>query len=162
MRHALGLITGVLLGMPAFAASADRYELSFFSVAPPANWHVESDKDKRLLASGSGSEAPPLLIVESCRSGQPGCPGQCDLPALERSGMVEGLHMTFKPVAREDGYREYAASDVQATGGDKAFTSVRLLCGPSGFIYAAFMDGASMQAADGALDAVVGSIAWKK
>jgi hypothetical protein len=157
------LLASVVLLAATQVNAADRFSLSFFSLVPPSGWHTESDKQHRLLSGAGKGEEPPFLIVESCSpGGHEDCPRKCDLPAIEQSRAVSDLHLTFKEIKRRDDYVEYAASQAQAFEGGKASTAVRLLCGPTGFIYTALMEVDPSHDSGAELDAVIASIEWSK
>lgn len=148
------------LASAAGAYAADRVNMGFFSVAPTHGWHNESN-DARLFSTKTGRPVPPLLILDSCKpeSGNT-CPRACDLPTIERSGFVANPGLAFKLVKRADAYVEYEASDQMSSSEGTAYTSIRLLCGRGGFIYAAQVDENSAQDARRDLDAVLGTIRW--
>lgn len=163
MRMLALMVVGALLCGNVLAGDKAPYSLSFFSVVPPATWHVETDGERRLLASGSGAESPPLLILEACRhSRDSNCPSRCDLSSIERSGVVANMHLAFAPVPRRDEYVEYSASDQQVLADGKVFAAVRILCGSAGFVYAALADIDSHQASEAQMTAVIDSIRWTK
>lgn len=158
----IALVTTLLLTTLATQA-ADRFNLSFFSIVPPSNWRVESDKEYRLLASGSGTEHPPFLIIEACEASKnQSCPRKCDLPAIVRSKFVSDSHLSLQVVKRRDSYLEYAASSKQTNADGEFSSSVRLLCGPGGFVYAALIEDDTSHNADKTLDTIVNSIEWKE
>ena len=163
MRSVAFAVVGALLCSHAFAGDKLPNNLSFFSVVPPASWAVETDGEHRLLASGSGAEAPPFLILEACRpSRDRSCPSQCDLSSIGRSGAISDLHLSFAAVPRRDDYFEYSASDQKVLSDGKVFTTFRLLCGPAGFVYAALAGIDSQQATEAQMAAIIGSIRWTK
>lgn len=158
----IALVTTLLLTTLATQA-ADRFNLSFFSIVPPSNWRVETDKEYRLLASRSGTEHPPFLIVEACEASKnQSCPSNCDLPAMVRSKFVSDLHLSLKVVKRRDSYLEYAASSKQTDADGEFSPSVRMLCGPGGSIYVALIEDDKSDNADKTLDTIINSIEWKK
>lgn len=157
------LLASIVLLTGAQVNAADRFSLSFFSLVPPAGWWTESDKQHRLASGGGKGEEPPFLIVESCSpDGRVECPSKCDVATVAQTRSVSDLHLALKEIKRDDGYAEYAASQVQAFEGGKASTSIRLLCGPAGFIYTALMEIDPLHDSDAELDAVIASIKWSK
>jgi hypothetical protein len=143
------------------AHAAEIVDMGFFSVATPPGWHNESSKGSRLLSSKSGRAEPPLLIVELCKTGSgAACPSRCDIRTIEQSGMIADIGLSFSAVKRSDGYSEYAAAAQERKPGGAIYTSIRLLCGPAGFVYAALIDGSSAQQVRRDLDAIVNTIKW--
>lgn len=162
MRKALA-ICGLFFGSHVVAGSQAPVTLSFISLVPLKNWHVETDREHRLFATGNERDDVPLLIVEACQPDRnTNCPTQCDMPAIERSAVVSDLHLVFTPVGRRDGYLEYAASGQQDWHDGKVFTSIRIFCGPTDFVYVALVSDRSQRAAETELTAVVDSIKWTK
>ena len=157
------LLSGAILLTATHVVAADRFSLSFFSLVPPLGWHTETDKEHRLLSGSGKGEEPPFLIVESCSPGGHGdCPRKCDLPTIAQSRMVSDLHIYLKDVKRNDGYVEFATSQVQVVEGGKTSTAIRLLCGPAGFIYTALIEIDPSHDSGAELDAVIDSIEWSK
>ncbi len=150
----------VVLAATASARASDRVELEFLSVVPPAGWHTETN-GQRLLSSKTPLDRLPLLIIETCRLGRAEpCPSACALPNIERSAIVRDLGLPLEPVDRSDGYVEYTASGRNVAPTGTMYTSIRLLCGPAGFVYAAILDESSAEIARQELKAVVGTIKW--
>ncbi len=144
------------------AHAADTVEMGLFSIQPPSGWHTEWETGRRLLSSKSGSMAPPFLIIEACSAKRDEqCPATCDLATITRSGIVQDLDLSFTKIARVDGYAEYAARRRENPAGERLYTSVRLLCGTSGFVYAALIGTASADESDQALSATLRTIKWK-
>ena len=136
--------------------------MAFFSVVPPSNWRTETDNRHRLASGAGNGENPPFLIIEACSAGSDqGCPARCDLPTIEGSGIVKDLKLSFTAVERRDGYTEYAASRTEDSSLGPLSSSFRLLCGPGGFVYSAFVRKGSTHDFDSELDAVIRSIEWK-
>jgi hypothetical protein len=153
----------VELALASGANASDRVDMDFFTLDTPHGWHNEWDKGRRLLSSKSALRGVPLLIIEACKSGSGrSCPSTCDLPTIERSGIVADLGISFKPVERSSAYFEYAASDQQVLPDGIMYVSIRLLCGPAGFVYAAHLDMSSAQKARQDLEAVLNTIKWTK
>lgn len=152
----------VVLAATASARASDRMELGFLSVVPPVGWHTETN-GQRLLSRKTHLDGLPLLIIETCRLGRAkSCPSACALPNIERSGIVSDLGLPLEPVDRSDGYVEYTASGRSVAPTGTMYTSIRLLCGPAGFVYAARLDESSAEIARQELQAVVSTIKWTK
>lgn len=139
-------------------------DMDFFSISTPLNWQNESLSGRRLLSSKfPGSLKPPMLIIEACRPGGSGrCPSRCDIDSIRRSGMLEDPAVHFTSVARSDGYAEHAAIAQQNTREGIVYSSIRLLCGEAGFIYAVLADTSSAEAVRRDLDVIIGTIEWTR
>ncbi len=151
-----------LASLPA-AHAADRVDMGSFSIAPLPGWHTESDKGRLLFSIKTKLAMVPMLILETCKVGSEGsCPSACDFAAIERSGILADLKVTFTPVPRADAYVEYEASHQDTTSDGPSYTSIRLLCGPAAFIYAAQLDTGSAQQARQDLQTILSTIKWRQ
>lgn len=105
----------------------------------------------------------PMLILETCKVGSgDSCPSACDFAEIKRSGILSDLELALTPVERPGPYLEYEASDEMTSSDGTVYASIRLLCGPAAFIYAAQLDTGSAQQARRDLEAVISTITWRK
>ncbi|NHZ92983.1 hypothetical protein F2P45_28840 [Massilia sp. CCM 8733] len=145
------------------AHAADRVDMGSFSIAPLPGWHTESDKGRRLFSIKTKLAQLPMLILETCKVGSgDSCPSKCDFAEIERSGIAADPPLALTPVQRQGAYLEYEASNQATTSEGTVYTSVRLLCAPAAFIYAAQLDTGSAQQARRDLEAVLSTIKWSK
>lgn len=144
------------------ARASESFDMGFFTISPPRNWHTEFEKGRRLLSSRTESGGLPSLMIESCLSASGGaCPSRCDLPTIRQSGILSNLELPFKVLKRVDGYFEYAASTQDKLADGTLYTSIRLLCVPSGFVYSALTGSGSAEKVDHDLASIIGTIHWK-
>lgn len=167
------------LSCSAAASAGERIDMGFFSVEPFSTWHTEA-ADGRLYSRKPAKDGAqfPVFVIASCAAGSaPACPATCDLPAIERAGLVADTGTAFQQrsinqgARKESGpllayrpgdYIEYEAQTRQRTADGTVYVSMRLLCGPRGFVYAALSDTSSAAASAFDLSLVLGSIKWKK